>query len=156
MAELAPSLDALRALHAPPAPESLTPYIAMVLAGFVLAALIVAAARMLMAQRQQIRRAAEAELARTRVLPPPERLAAQAKLLRRLARVGDVDASAREQGTAWLARLDQLFATSFFSQGEGRVFGAELYSPRVNPDIEALDGALAGLIARLKPKRSRA
>ena len=156
MAELAPSLDALRALHAPPAPESLAPYVFMVLTGFALAALTIAAARMLLTRRQQIRRAAEAELERTRALSPPERLAAQAKLLRRLARIDGTEAGAREQGAAWLARLDQLFATSFFSQGEGRVFGADLYSPHVHPDIEALDGALAGLIARFKPQRARA
>jgi len=155
MAEPVASLDALRGLRAPPAPDSLAPYVVTILAGFLLAALFLVAARMLLARRQRIRRAAEAELVRSRALPPPERLAAQAKLLRRLARVLGPDAEARQQGTAWLARLDQLFATSFFSQGAGRVFGAELYSPRANPDIEAIDRSLAGLIARLRPRQVR-
>ncbi|MDR3461200.1 MAG: DUF4381 family protein [Beijerinckiaceae bacterium] len=155
MAEPVASLDALHGLRAPPAPESIAPYVVMILAGFLVAALVLAAARVLLARRQRVARAALAELARSRALPPPERLAAQAKLLRRLARVLGPGAAARQRDAAWLSWLDGLFATSFFSTGEGRVFGSELYSPRANPDIESIDRTLAGLIARLRPRRVR-
>ena len=148
MAEVVPTLDSLRPMREPPAPESLAPYLIMAVVGIVVAVLIVWSARALLARRQRVRRAAAAELALSRALPPPERLAAQAALLRRLVRTTAGD-EARDSGAPWLARLDQTFATSFFSQGDGRAFGDALYR-RDNADVEALDRSLETFIATVR------
>ncbi|WP_158810067.1 DUF4381 domain-containing protein [Beijerinckia sp. L45] len=148
MAEIVSTLDSLRPLREPPAPESLAPYLVMIVVGIVLAVLIVWLARMIRANRQRVRRAAAAELVLSRALPPPERLAAQAVLLRRLVRTTAAE-EPREHGAPWLARLDQTFATSFFSQGDGRAYGDALYG-RHDADIEALDRSLETLIAKVR------
>jgi hypothetical protein len=148
MADIVPTLDSLRPLREPPAPESLAPFLIMAALGIVMAVLVVWAVRAILGRRQRVRRAAAAALALSRSLPPPERLAAQATLLRRLVRTTAGD-DAHQHGAAWLARLDAVFATSFFTRGEGRAYGDALYA-RHTPDIEALDRSLAGLIAKVR------
>ena len=105
------------------------------------------------ARRRKLRTMALAELAHTRDLPPPARLAAQAALLRKIAIASGGPDDGWRQGEAWLRTLDRLFATSFFSQGAGRVFGPTLYKARDVPGIGELDRELTGLFTHLKPRR---
>lgn len=133
MATAPDPLDALRPLRLPPAPESsLVETLALATAVGVAAALglvlLVAAWRTFAAWRAP-RREALAALARAALLPPAERLAAEARLLRAYAaRIAGAEA-ARLQGTDWLRRLDATFATTFFTAADGRMFGEWLYRP---------------------------
>jgi hypothetical protein len=144
------SLDGLRPLREPPAPGSIAPHIVMGLMGLAAGALLVWAMSVILARRRRSRRAARAELAVSRTLPPPDRLLAQAVMLRRLARDTSGADAVRLHGLAWLERLDTIFATSFFTTGAGRVFGPDLYRPDAGPDVEALDRALAAFIETVR------
>ena len=62
--------------------------------------------------------------------------------------VGDDAAHAR--GAAWLQRLDKVFETNFFTQGAGTAFGEALYRQNRDLDVEALDRALHGFIAKVR------
>ena len=144
-------LDALRGVHLPAGlPRSPLADLAWAGAGgFLAAAAIALLASVLLARRRPLRRAARAALAQTRALAPEERLVAQAALLRRLGRaVGN--GPARERGGAWLARLDRIFGTTFFTGGPGAAFGDALYAPAARPDPEALDRELERLIGSLR------
>ena len=145
---MADPLDALRPLHLPVTAEGTTVVLAMALAGLVLALLAGAWLLPRLARRHAVRRAALERLAQSRALPPPERIAAQAMLLRRLARTLGTDASA--QGEDWLAGLDALFATQFFTAGAGRALVDAPYRRVAAPEVAALDQALAQLFARLR------
>lgn len=155
MADVSRLLDMLHPMREPPMPAAITPFLLMAALGGG-AALLFALCWRFSRGRSDLRRAAEAALGASRALAPPERLAAQARLLRRLVRgiVGETET--RKQGPAWLASLDRAFATQFFTQGEGQAYGDALYSPRAAPDVEALDGSLGRLIAKVRTKKVRA
>ena len=145
-------LEMMHPMREPAQPAGLAPFLVTLAigagAGVVLFVLIIQARR----RRSLVRRAAVAELARTRALVPPERLAAQASLLRRLVRRLAGESAARTQGALWLESLDRVFATRFFTEGQGRAFGDALYGPRI-PDVDALDAELTGLFAKLGTRR---
>lgn len=145
-----PALEGLRDIHWPAAaPSPVSDLATAALAGFVLAAGVFLAWTVLRRSRRPARRAALAALAASRALAPDERLAAQATLLRRaVAAIAGVPA--RERGEDWLRRLDAAFATTFFTRGDGAVFGDALYAPAPAAPVEAIDQALAGLLAGLK------
>ncbi len=155
------SLDGLRALHLPGGAAGPIPgeILLALLLGFG-AALLVGLLRLLLARRRlSVRRAALAELAGSRGLDGPERILAQARLLRRLVRTLGGDAAASAEGAAWAARCDALLRTDFFTAGAGRVLVDGLYrrttptptapAPTA-PDPTALDAELARLIGRLR------
>ena len=146
---LARALEMMHPMREPPQPASLAPFgLTLALgcaAGLILLALAVAARR----RRAGLREAALAALARTRALAAPERLAAQAALLRRLVRQVAGDEAARAQGANWLAELDRAFATRVFTEGAGVAYGDALYGTSV-PDVDALDRELAGMIGKLR------
>ncbi|MDP4003918.1 DUF4381 family protein [Methylobacterium sp. NEAU K] len=168
------TLDQLRGLHLPGGAAGAVQgeIVAAASLGF-LAALLVGLVRHLRGRaRASLRRAALAELARSRGLDPEARLVAQARLLRRLARTLEeappiwrpvgrararlrtgpdpaTGAAARETGAAWAGRLDGLLATDFFTRGAGRVLADGLYR-RQAPDLDALDAELGRLIVRLR------
>jgi hypothetical protein len=140
-------LQQLRPLRAPP-PDGAAEILVMALLGCVAAAVATSAWLFWRARRRPLRRAALSALAAARPHPAADRLAAQAKMLRDL--VGALEGGvARLQGEAWLARLDALFATTLFSDGEGRAFGDALYRPRADDPSETLDRALRKLLSRL-------
>lgn len=145
------TLDQLRGLHLPggasgPVPAEIL--LALVL-GFA-AALLVGLLRALVARaRLSVRRAALADLAGSRALPPPDRILAQARLLRRLVRTLDGDEAASAHGAPWAERLDRRLRTDFFTAGAGRVLVDGLYRRDV-PDPAHLDAELTRLIGRLK------
>lgn len=150
-AEAPATLDQLRALHLPGGATGLVPgevLLALIL-GFS-AALLVGLLRFLIGRaRASVRRAALADLAASRSLDPPERILAQARLLRRLVRTVNGDEAASAQGRDWAARLDGLMRTDFFTAGAGRVLVDGLYRRDV-PDPARLDAELTRLIGRLK------
>jgi hypothetical protein len=149
------SLDQLRGLHLPGGAAGAVQgeIVAAAALGF-LAALLVGLARAWRSRsRATVRRAALAELARSRALDPEARLVAQARLLRRLDRTLGGPAEARAVGAVtgadWAARLDGLYRTDFFTRGAGRVLADGLYR-RQAPDLDALDAELGRLIGRLR------
>ncbi|AWV15777.1 MULTISPECIES: DUF4381 family protein [Methylobacterium] len=150
-AEIPLSLDQLRGLHLPGGAAGALQgeVVAAAALGF-LAALLVGLVRYGRGRaRAGIRRAALAELARSRNLDPEARLVAQARLLRRLGRTLGGETEARATGADWAARLDALFRTDFFTRGAGRVLADGLYR-RQDPDLDALDAELGRLIGRLR------
>jgi hypothetical protein len=150
-AEASLSLEQLRGLHLPGGAAGAVQgeVVAAAALGF-LAAVLVGLARYLRGRtRASLRRAALAELARSRGLDPEARLVAQARLLRRLGRTLGGDEAARAAGGDWAARLDALFRTDFFTRGAGRVLADGLYRRQV-PDLDALDAELGRLIGRLR------
>ena len=149
---VARALQMMHPMREPPQPASLAP-VALTLAlgcaaGLVVLALAIAARR----RRAGLREAAVAALVRTRGMAPPERLAAQATLLRQLVRRVAGEDAAKAQGAAWLAILDRAFATRFFTQGAGTAYGDALYAKTV-PDVDGLDDELAGMIGKLGGQR---
>jgi hypothetical protein len=145
------SLDQLRGLHLPGGAAGPIPgeILLALLLGFG-AALLVGLLRFVLARsRASVRRAALADLAGSRGLDGPERILAQARLLRRLVRTLKGDEEASAQGAAWASRLDALLRTDFFTAGAGRVLVDGLYR-RETPDPAALDAELSRLIGRLR------
>jgi hypothetical protein len=150
-ADVAPSLDQLRGLHLPGGAAGVLQgeVVAAACLGF-LAALLVGLARYLRGRaRAGLRRAALAELARSRGLDPEARRVAQARLLRRLVRSLGGDAGIRADGADWGGRLDALFRTDFFTRGAGRALTEGLYR-RESPDLDAVEAELGRLIGRLR------
>ncbi|KMO21888.1 DUF4381 family protein [Methylobacterium platani] len=134
------ALAGLRGLHAPPDPGLVRlDILAAIVAGLALAGL----AAWLWPRRRgrPIRRAALAELAAARTLPPDERRLALARLARRLA---------RSLGVEGPAGLDARLRTDFFRTGPGRALTENLYAPGPAPDLAATEAGLARLVARLR------
>ena len=151
MADPVKLMEMLHPMREPPLPDSIVPAIVMLAVGCVTAALLASLAWRTRRQAGGLRASALAALAATRALAPPERLAAQAALLRRLSRALGGDGTARQQGGAWLENLDRVFRTDFFSKGPGAAYGDALYGRRPSADVEALDTSLAGLFAGMRP-----
>jgi hypothetical protein len=149
MVDAADALNGLRAIHAP-ANFSEAPVIAAAaLAGCLCALALMAWLRVRPLRWRAVRRSALAGLALSRSLDPGERLAAQAALLRRVVRATEGEAPGRLRDGDWLACLDRVFSTSFFTSGAGRAFGEALYRPSSDHDVAALDHALKKFLARI-------
>lgn len=141
-------LSALRDIHTPPVPDGLSvwPIIAGV-AAFVL--LLVLLGMILLRTRRRWASDLKHCLEAIDTTQPDEALTEAAKLLRRAALKHNGADMARLQGEVWLAALDGLFRTRFFTEGSGRLFGGELYAP-------ALDRAPAmDVMAELKRLAAR-
>ena len=145
MAEAAAALDLLRPMHAPAGLENVGAMALMLALGLGLAALLWP----LLIRRGNLRREALREFFRAQTLAGNEKRTAQARLLRQIVRRLDGNAPFAE-GPAWLARLDQVFATRFFTQGAGRCFGAALYERAGNQPDREIDAMLAKLLAGLR------
>ena len=140
-------LNGLRTIHPPADLGQLTA--AMALAGCLCAVALTAWLYVHPPRWRIVRRSALAQLALSRSLEPRERLAAQAALLRRVVRALEGEAPARLRDSDWLACLDRIFATCFFSRGAGSAFGEALYRPASGQDVAALDQALEKFFARI-------
>ncbi|GLI94117.1 DUF4381 family protein [Methylocystis echinoides] len=148
MPEASSVVDKLRPLH-PPVPDGTADILIMTLVGCVAGVVLSMAVRHFLARRRPLRRAALDALAASRALPAPDRLAAQARLLRDVA-CALHDGARSLRGEAWLTHLDGVFETRLFSEGLGRAYGDALYQPRQDDPTEALDAALGRLLARLE------
>ena len=156
MADVAKLMEMMHPMREPPLPDSIAPALVLLIAGSVVAILLVGLGWRLAGPSEGLRASAIAALAFSRHLRPAERLAAQAALLRRLVRALGGDGAARQHGQAWLESLDRCFHTDFFSTGQGRAFGNDLYARSASPDVDAIDSTLMGLIRRLPaPTASR-
>ncbi len=154
MADTDRLLELMHPMREPPQPAAVTPFLFMVGVGCLAALAAFVLYWIALRRRAGLRRSAEAALAASRALAPPDRLAAQAMVLRRLVRSTVGDRDARAQGSVWLQTLDRLFATHFFTQGEGQAFGDALYARSIAVDVDALDRALGRLIATFSPPRT--
>ena len=149
MAEPQAGLEALRPLHTDGPGPLADPWLWLALGGgLALAALIGFAAQRGPLRSLALQREARAELRAAARLPAAEAARAQALLLRRIARTCGGEATRELRGEAWLAALDGLFATTFFTEGRGRRFGDDLYAP--TPDATRIDDELAALVKRLR------
>ena len=147
MTETETLLAALRPIRPPPdAGEGAL--LALALVGAALGFAAAAYAANWLRRRRARGLAAAALLAAARGLAPQERLAAQAKLARSLARERD-PSSPPLSGEAQLRKLDALFGVSFFAQGPGRALGEALYRPEPQkPEtLDAIDRELSRLAA---------
>ncbi len=153
MADVARMLELMHPMREPPPPSPVAPFLVMALLGCAAAVLALALVWQAWRRGAGLRRSALAALAASRALVPDERFAAQAGLLRRLARRLGGEAAARLHGQAWLERLDAMFGTRFFTQGEGQAYGDALYARQCVSDVDALDRSLARLIANLPSRR---
>ena len=146
-------------MREPPPPAPVAPFLLTLAVGVAVAAIGFVAWRLARRRRAGLRRSAEKALAGTRGLDPPERMLAQARLLRRVVRASAGEDAARAQGEGWLTALDRTFATTFFTAGAGRAYADGLYrrdeAGQGTESVQALDRSLADLISHLG-KRSRA
>lgn len=151
--DVAQLLQSLHPMREPPPPSPVEPFLLTLVLGFCVAIVGLVVWRQVRRRRAGLRRSAEAALAATRGLAPPERFAAQARLLRRLVRAQSGETAARAHGEGWLAALDGTFATTFFTSGAGRAYADTLYrrdgAGRDPRQVDALDRSLADFIARL-------
>lgn len=149
MADPGQILEGLRKIHPPAGADSASPALLMTLTGSALSIALCAAFWSKFRRWREVRRATLEALAAARHLPPGERLAAQAAVLRRLIRTLCGDGPARQQGRDWLACLDSAFSTRFFTEARGQIFGEALYRPLSGQDVDALDHSLRRLFARI-------
>jgi hypothetical protein len=156
MADVAKLLESLHPMREPAAPTSIAPALVTASLGCLLAIMLLVLWWQARRRGVSLRRSAALVLADSAALAPSERLAAQARLLRRLGRIVAGEPAARRQGAEWLATLDQAFATDFFTKGAGAAFGDTLYSARIAPDVETIHHRLADLFATMAvPKADR-
>ena len=74
-----------------------------------------------------------------------------ARIMRRLAiRLDPTGAAVHASGDRYLAHLDRIFSTRFFTQGEGRALGSALYQPGPAANISALTAGLDDLIRSMR------
>ena len=149
MAEAAAALELLRPMHAPAGLENAGILALMLVLGLVLGLGLAALLGPMLAPAPTLRRAALRELSRAATLAGSEKRTAQARLLRQIMRKLD-GPGARAEGADWLARLDQVFATRFFTQGAGRCFGTALYERAGDQPGSEVDAMLAKLLAGLR------
>ncbi|PHP66764.1 hypothetical protein CSC94_11685 [Zhengella mangrovi] len=144
-------LDNLRDIHIPDPPPGLPDWALLaigagtLIAGFVLLATV-------SGRRSPAIRATLAQLEKIDTQDDGRAIAHMATLLRRyaLARLKGPDASEalRLTGEAWLARLDGLTGSHFFTTGDGRIFGEALYTAGPLPDAERLKYSLMRILKR--------
>lgn len=124
-------MEALRDIHTPPMPDGLSvwPPVAAAMALVLVLALL---AILLMRTRRRWATELKQGIAGLDATQPDQALTEAAKLLRRAAIMRHGQAARRVQGDGWLAMLDQLFRTRFFTSGAGRLFGVSLYEPALS------------------------
>jgi hypothetical protein len=146
-------LAGLRALHLPPETHSVWADLGLaVAAGLAVALLVAFAARLFLRPKRSLRASALEAFEAANALPPDDKRAAQAALLRRVVRTIEGEAAARAAGPEWSATLDRVFKTDLFRARSGKSLTEELYvrPERRGPDDAELDRELAGLLERLR------
>ena len=54
----------------------------------------------------------------------------------------------------WLGALDTIVGDCTFSEGHGKIFGAQRFSPQATADVEAVHQIMQKLLARVHPTRT--
>ena len=137
----------MRDIHYPPLGEDL--YILLSAASGIICALCAAIAILYYSQRRgsSISDALRA-LDDAQVLPPDERVTAYAHIIRTV--IASLDNNPPSlTGDQWLEKLDCTFRTDFFSTGNGRLFGNNLYLQDKHILPDQLDNDLKSLIKEL-------
>ncbi len=150
MSEASDILARLADIHEPAAPEQGVPW--LILLNLVLALVwILLLSWRRWRRREAWRREAIAIVDAMHGRSPDEALSALATLLRRVARRRLGERVARLDGEAWLAALDECFATDWFGRREGRAFGHDIYKPGTADavDVDALRRHVRRLVRRL-------
>ena len=144
-------LAGLRALHLPPQPSSFWSDLGFAAAAGLAVALVLALViRLVVRPKRSLRASALDAFAQASALPPADRRAAQAAILRRVVRTVAGDEAARATGQTWAETLDRTFATDLFTARSGRVFADGLYArPGAGQDDPELDRELGALLAKL-------
>jgi hypothetical protein len=146
-------LAGLRALHLPPETHSVWADLGLAVAAGLAIALVVAfAARLFLRPKHSLRASALEAFEHAKALPPDDKRAAQAALLRRIVRTVEGEAAARAAGPEWSATLDRVLKTDLFSARSGKSLTEQLYArpARRDADDPELDRELAGLLERLR------
>lgn len=143
-------LASLRDIHAPPPPDGLSawPIFAAVAA---LVAIVLLGVWLVARSRQRWAVELTGMLENLPAISPDSSLTEAARLLRRVATLKLGHTAAKLQGADWLAALDALLRTRFFSAGEGRVFGEAMYRPSLR-NIDA--GPVLEELRRLARRRA--
>jgi len=146
-------LSQLREVQLPPAPEGAS--IGLMSANLILLLLILCGVFYRRHRRQnQWRRDALFRVQQARIETPPVAVLRLAKLLRQILmhRHHDIPGNAQ----SWLDELDAAFGTDWFTQAQGRLFGAALYQPQQpsGEELQALCDRIEQLIKKL-PARTR-
>jgi len=149
MSEAELLLSTLRDIQEPAAPVGTSLW--LLAANILMLALLIWA---LLARRHRRREAWRSEaqnmISQARGQPCDSGLLELARLLRQLLLHRDENVQALD-GDDWLLKLDEHFATNWFSKQEGRVFGTALYQPtQMNATrFDTLCDSLSGLVAAL-------
>ncbi|MEM1045370.1 MAG: DUF4381 domain-containing protein [Pseudomonadota bacterium] len=147
-------LARLRDIHLPPVPTAESDLWALVLIVIVLAAIGMALWAGLI-RRPAWKRECMRELERLDGLDPDAAIFKAAALVRRVVLSLSGDPAFRHlHGTAYLERLDGVFGGRFFSEGAGRILGADLYRGVAPTETQRLE-LIAGLRHVLRKARGR-
>ena len=118
-------LSELRDIHVPSAPESMSLWLIAANIG-----LLIILVWIYLLRRNRLlegwRRAARRDIQHAKKANTQQGLVLLAKLLRKIAILRNSSQGDR-QGDAWLEELDTVFATQWFTQEQGRIFGTALY-----------------------------
>ena len=144
----ADTIAKLRDIHLPPA-QGITTTIIITILGCMGAIILFKSIIYFSFYTYPIRRTALDSLKNSRILNPSDRLAAQSRLLRVVARSIDENLSFQTEAE-WLEKLDNIFATKFFTNGQGRVYGQSLYQKANHPPVDNLDQELENLLSAIK------
>lgn len=144
----ADTIAKLRDIHLPQA-QGITTTIIISLLGCISAIILFKSLIYFSFYSYPIRRAALNSLRNSRKLNPSDRLAEQSRLLRGVAQSIDEKLSF-QKGDEWLEQLDRIFATNFFTTGQGRVYGQLLYQKTNHPPVDNLDKELENLLSAIK------
>ncbi len=127
MSDKASLLAELRDIHEPPAPETIAPWQLILIAIVLLCAICLILVRR--KRSHTIAKEARQTISKIRLAPADNRLLQLATLLRQLVYHREGTKVNRLQGQQWLEKLDEHFATHYFTKEAGTVFGDALYAP---------------------------
>ncbi len=152
MANNADPLSQLRDIHIPAPPPS-EPVWDIALAALLIVLALVLLFISLLRRKRHWRHEALTTLSLIDTTRPEQATAEMASVVRRVAiQVSDEPVTALS-GEPYLRRLDELFGSSFFLSGPGKVFGSALYQPPdTNADLQELKSSLASQIKRVRSK----
>ena len=141
-------IERLRDIH-PPSMQSFYALILMSVLGCASAIFIFKLLFYFNSSYYPLRHAALSNLKKSRLKAPPERRAAQSRLLREL--IYSIDEKlCFLQEDLWLEQLDRVFMTDYFTNGLGRIYGDDLYQKADHIAVDVLDRELEKILGAFK------